>query len=305
MTYPACPGSSGRHRNADGYTGRMTAAVLLQYLLPHRALSRVVYWATRWTFAPWKNFLIGRIVRRYKVDMGEAAQPDPFAYPQFNAFFTRKLRPDARRADADPSALVSPADGRISQAGRIVDGRIFQAKGQDYSAAELLGDEAAAAPYRDGRFVTIYLSPRDYHRVHMPLGGTLRETVHVPGRIFSVAPFAVEAIPRLFARNERLVCHFDSPHGPFAVVMVGAVLVSSVSTVWDGLVIPPYASSIRRKSFAGQDITLARFAEMARFNMGSTAIVLLPAGMIELDELKPQQTVKLGQRLGTRPVLPH
>lgn len=282
----------------------MTFAVLLQYLLPHRALSRVVYWATRWTFVPWKNFLIGQIVRRYKVDMSEAAQPDPFAYPQFNAFFTRELRPDARLADPDPSSLISPADGRISQAGRIVDGRIFQAKGQDYSAAELLGDEAAAAPYRDGRFVTIYLSPRDYHRVHMPLGGTLKETVHVPGRIFSVAPFAVEAIPRLFARNERLVCHFDSPHGPFVVVMVGAVLVSSVSTVWDGLVIPPYASSIRRKSFAGQNITLARFAEMARFNMGSTAIVLLPAGMIELDELTPQQTVKLGQRLGTRPVLP-
>jgi phosphatidylserine decarboxylase len=280
----------------------MTFAVLLQYLLPHRALSRVVYWATRWTWRPWKNFLIGQIVRRYKVDMTEAAQSDPFAYQHFNAFFTRKLKPNARREDADPTALVSPADGRISQAGRIVEGRIFQAKGQDYTAAELLGDADAAAPYRNGDFVTIYLSPRDYHRVHMPLGGTLRETVHVPGRIFSVAPFAVEAIPRLFARNERLVCHFDSPHGPFVAVMVGAVLVSSVATVWDGLVIPPYASAIRRKSFAGQGITLARFAEMARFNMGSTVILLLPPGMIELDELKPQQTVKLGQRLGRRPL---
>jgi len=174
----------------------MTFKVLLQYLLPHRALSRVVYWATRWTFAPWKNFLIGQIVRRYQVDMAQAAQPDPFAYQHFNAFFTRKLRPDARRADADPQALLSPADGRISQSGRIVEGRIFQAKGQEYTAAELLGDEAAAAPYRNGRFATIYLSPRDYHRVHMPLAGTLKETVHVPGRIFSVAPFAVEAIPR-------------------------------------------------------------------------------------------------------------
>jgi phosphatidylserine decarboxylase len=280
----------------------MTFAVLLQYLLPHRALSRLVYWATRWTWRPWKNFLIGQIVRRYKVDMGEAAQPDPFAYQHFNAFFTRKLKPNARREDADPTALISPADGRISQAGRIVDGRIFQAKGQSYTAAELLGDDAAAEPYRDGDFITIYLSPRDYHRVHMPLGGTLRETVHVPGRIFSVAPFAVEAIPRLFARNERLVCHFDSPHGPFVAVMVGAVLVSSVATVWDGLVIPPYAAQIRRKSFAGEAITLARFAEMARFNMGSTVIVLLPRGLIELDDLKPQQTVKLGQRLGRRPL---
>jgi phosphatidylserine decarboxylase len=280
----------------------MTFAVLLQYLLPHRALSRLVYWATRWTWRPWKNFLIGQIVTRYKVDMAEAAQPDAFAYQHFNAFFTRKLRPHARQEDADPTALISPADGRVSQAGAIVDGRIFQAKGQEYTAAELLGDEAAAEPYRNGDFVTIYLSPRDYHRVHMPLGGTLRETVHVPGRIFSVSPFAVEAIPRLFARNERLVCHFDSPHGPFVAVMVGAVLVSSVATVWDGLVIPPYASAIRRKWFGGQGITLARFAEMARFNMGSTVILLLPPGMIKLDDLKSQQTVRLGQRLGRRPL---
>jgi phosphatidylserine decarboxylase len=276
----------------------MKPKVILQYLLPHRALSRVVYWATRWTFAPWKNWLIGTIVRRYQVNMAEAAQPDPLAYQHFNAFFTRKLRADARRADNDPAALLSPADGKISQAGAIVDGRIFQAKGQGYSAAELLGDEAAAAPYRNGRFVTVYLSPRDYHRVHMPLRGTLKETVHVPGRIFSVAPFAVEAIPRLFARNERLVCHFEGEHGPFAVVMVGAVLVSSVATVWDGLVIPPYAPAIRRKSFAGQDITLERFTEMARFNMGSTVILLLPEGMAELDALQPQQAVLVGQRLG-------
>jgi phosphatidylserine decarboxylase len=276
----------------------MTFKVFLQYILPHRALSRVVYWATRWTFAPWKNFLIGKIVRSYQVDMTEAVQQDPFAYPHFNAFFTRKLRPDARQADAAPGALISPADGRISQAGSIVDGRIFQAKGHDYSTAELLGDEASAAPYRNGRFVTIYLSPRDYHRVHMPLRGALKETVHIPGRIFSVAPFAVNAIPRLFARNERLVCHFDGAHGPFAVVMVGAILVSSVATVWDGLVIPPYVPSIRRKSFAGQNITLDRFAEMARFNMGSTVIVLLPEATVELDALTPQQAIKVGQRLG-------
>ena len=276
----------------------MTFNVLLQYMLPHRALSRVVYWATRWTFAPWKNFLIGQIVRRYQVNMAEAAQHDALAYQHFNAFFTRKLRADARRADDDAAAFISPADGRISQSGAIIDGRIFQAKGQDYSAAELLADETAAAPYRNGSFVTVYLSPRDYHRVHMPLKGTLRETVHVPGRIFSVAPFAVAAIPRLFARNERLVCHFDGEHGPFVVVMVGAILVSSVATVWDGLVIPPYASSIGRKSFAGQNITLERFAEMARFNMGSTVIVLLPDGKVELDALQPQQAVQVGQRLG-------
>ena len=277
----------------------MTFKVFLQYVLPHRFLSRLVYWATRWTFAPWKNWLIATIVRNYDVDMAEAAQSDPLAYQHFNAFFKRKLKPGARQADADPATLLSPADGRISQAGRIVDGRIFQAKGQDYTAAELLGgDEAAAAPYRNGSFVTVYLSPRDYHRVHMPMKGTLRETVHVPGRIFSVAPFAVEAIPRLFARNERLVCHFDGERGPFVVVMVGAILVSSVATVWDGLVIPPYASSIRRKSFAGQDITLERFAEMARFNMGSTVIVLLPPGSATVDPLPPQQHGRVGQRIG-------
>jgi phosphatidylserine decarboxylase len=285
----------------------MTFNLFLQYILPHRALSRVVYWATRWTFAPWKNFLIGQIVRRYQVNMGEAARPDPRVYPSFNAFFTRSLRDDARTADPDPAAVISPADGRISQAGAIVEGRIILAKGRDYTVGELLADDAAAKPYRNGRFVTVYLSPRDYHRVHMPLTGTLTETVHVPGRIFSVAPFAVEGIPRLFARNERLVCHFEGEHGPFALVMVGAILVSSVSTVWDGLVIPPYAASVKRKSFAGQGITLQRFAEMGRFNMGSTVIVLLPEGVAELEPLVPQQVVKLGERLGvcvagTKPV---
>ncbi len=279
----------------------MTFNVFLQYILPHRALSRMVYRATRWTFAPWKNWLISTIVRNYKVDMTEAVQPDPLAYQHFNAFFTRKLRPDVRRADSNPDALLSPADGKISQSGAIVDARIFQAKGQSYTTTELLGgDETAATPYRSGRFVTVYLSPRDYHRVHMPLKGTLKETVHVPGRIFSVAPFAVEAIPRLFARNERLVCHFDGEHGPFVVVMVGAILVSSVATVWDGLVIPPYASSIRHKSFEGQNITLERFAEMARFNMGSTVIVLLPESTTILDALEPQQVVRVGQRIGQR-----
>ncbi len=277
----------------------MNFKVSLQYILPHRALSRVVYWATRWTFTPWKNWLIRTIVRHFQVNMAEAAQPDALAYPHFNAFFTRKLRADVRHPDPDPATLLCPADGRVSQAGSIVDGRIFQAKGQEYTTLELLGgDEAATAPYRNGSFVTVYLSPRDYHRVHMPLKGTLRETVHVPGRIFSVAPFTVQAIPRLFARNERLVCHFDGEHGPFVVVMVGAMLVSSVGTVWDGLVIPPYAASIRRKSFAGLGITLERFAEMARFNMGSTVIVLLPAGSTTLDALQPQQAVQVGQRIG-------
>jgi phosphatidylserine decarboxylase len=255
----------------------MGPALLLQYLLPHHALSRLVYWATRWTFPPWKDFLISTIIQKYKVDMAQALQPDPRAYVSFNAFFTRALKADARVAASDPNAVLSPADGTVSQLGRIEDRRIFQAKGFDFSVAELLGDAAVASAYANGSFATIYLSPRDYHRVHMPLAGTLRETVHVPGRLFSVAPFTVEAVPRLFARNERLVCHFDSERGPFAVVMVGAMLVSSVETVWSGLEIPPYASATTRKDWRDKALRLERFAEMGRFNMGSTVIVLLPA----------------------------
>ncbi|HMM68542.1 MAG TPA: archaetidylserine decarboxylase [Dokdonella sp.] len=262
-------------------------------------LSRIVFHATRWTWTPWKDFLIRLVTRRYHVDMGEAAEPDITAYAHFNAFFTRALKPGVRPLAADPQALLCPADGRISQAGPIHEGRIFQAKGQAFTAAELLGEESAAAPYRDGRFVTVYLSPRDYHRVHMPLTGRLLSTLHVPGRLFSVAPLAVQSIPRLFARNERLVCHFEGEHGPFAVVLVGALLVSSVSTVWGDLEIPPYASSIRTQDYRAGDIRLQRGAELGRFNMGSTVIVLLPQdGSILSASLRPEQAVQVGQAIG-------
>jgi len=276
----------------------MRLSVLAQYVLPHRALSRIVYRATRWTWRPWKNFLIGRVVRAYRVDMSQAEQPDPRSYPSFNAFFTRALVPGARPLPVDENAIACPADGRISQLGRIADGRIFQAKGQDFSVAELLGDEAAAAPYANGRFITVYLSPRDYHRVHAPLAGSLRETLHIPGRLFSVAPFAVEAVPRLFARNERLVCHFDGTRGPFAVVMVGAMLVSGIETVWSGVEIPPYASTIERKIWRDRNIRLARGAELGRFNMGSTVIVLLPDPAPTWHAaLRAQAPVRMGQAL--------
>ncbi|MCQ4167140.1 archaetidylserine decarboxylase [Tahibacter harae] len=278
----------------------MKPAIALQYALPHRLLSRLVYWATRWTWKPWKNFLIGQIVRRFNVDLSEAQTPDLAAFEHFNAFFTRLLKPGARSADPAADALLCPADGKVSQAGPIRAGRILQAKGQDYTVAELLASEADAAVYADGSFVTVYLSPRDYHRAHMPLSGTLVSTVHVPGRLFSVAPAPVAAIPRLFARNERLVCHFEGEHGPFVVVMVGAMLVSSVSTVWSGLEIPPYASRVTRREWRDQNIRLERFAEMARFNMGSTVIVLLPPGVGQIAaELAAEQAVKVGQRIGT------
>ncbi|MBN8887771.1 MAG: phosphatidylserine decarboxylase [Rudaea sp.] len=276
----------------------MTPSLLLQYLLPHRALSRIVYWATRWTLAPWKNFLISTVVKNYAVDMSEAVQPDALAYASFNTFFTRALKPGARNAPSDPHAIACPADGKISQAGPIREGRIFQAKGFDFSVAELLGDEIEAQKYTNGQFVTVYLSPRDYHRVHMPLAGTLRETVHVPGRLFSVAPFTVEAVPRLFARNERLVCHFDGEHGPFAIVMVGAMLVSSVETVWSGLEIPPYASAITHKDWRDKQIRLERFAEMGRFNMGSTVILLLPPAVQMQTFPQPGAAVRVGAALG-------
>lgn len=275
----------------------MSPGILAQYALPHRVLSRLAYYAaqseTRW----WKNLLIRQVLTHFDVNMDEAQQPDPFAYPSFNAFFTRALKPGVRTADADAGALLMPSDGRISQAGRIQAGRIFQAKGRDYSAAELLGDETAAAPFADGSFLNVYLAPRDYHRVHMPWRGTLRETLHVPGRLFSVSPATAAGVPRLFARNERLVCHFDCDFGPMAVVMVGAMLVSGVETVWNGVNIPKYARKPLHRDFRGKNIVLERFAEMARFNYGSTVIVLLPAGAATLvPGLTHQRAVKVGER---------
>ncbi|ATD67206.1 MULTISPECIES: archaetidylserine decarboxylase [Luteimonas] len=279
----------------------MSFVTTLTYVLPHRLLSSL---ARRLAYSQdprTRRWLIDTVVRRFGVDLSEAANPDPASYASFNAFFTRALREGARVPDPDPRALVMPADGHISQCGAIEAGRIFQAKGQSFTVAELLGDEADAAPYLDGSFATVYLSPRDYHRVHMPWTGTLRETVHVPGRLFSVGTAAVGRVPRLFARNERLVCHFDTDFGPMVQVMVGALLVSGVETVWSGEEIPAYGDRIQRKDWRGRGITLQRFEEMARFNYGSTVIVLLPKGVAELEpSLHAESPVRLGQRLAMR-----
>lgn len=279
----------------------MGVVTALTYVLPHRLLSslarRLAYSRNRAI----KQWLIDTVTRKFSVDLSEAAEPDPTAYPTFNAFFTRALKPGARTPDADPNALLMPADGHISQCGDIVNGRIFQAKGHGFTAAQLLGDEAAAAPFADGVFATVYLSPRDYHRVHMPWSGTLRETVHVPGRLFSVGTDAVNSVPGLFARNERLVCHFDTEFGPMCLVMVGALLVSGVETVWSGVEIPAYGDRIQRKDYRDKGIALERFAEMARFNYGSTVIALWPKGVAALSpELKAEQPVRMGQRLALR-----
>ena len=281
----------------------MSFTTYLTYVLPHRLLSSV---ARKLAYSPSpriKQWLIDTVTRKFGVDLGEAAQPDARSYPTFNAFFTRALKPGARVADPNPRALLMPADGRISQCGTIAAngadaGRIFQAKGQSFSAAELLGDEDAAEAFAGGLFATVYLSPKDYHRVHMPWAGTLRETVHVPGRLFSVGTEAVRDVPGLFARNERLVCHFDTDFGPMASVMVGALLVSGVETVWSGVEIPDYADEVVRRDWRGQGIVLERFAEMARFNYGSTVIVLLPPGAATLSpELAAETPVRLGQTL--------
>lgn len=278
----------------------MSLLTSLTHVLPHRFLSSLARRLAYSTSPGTKQWLIDTVTKKFNVDLSEAAEADPRAYPSFNAFFTRALKPDARVADPDPRALLMPADGHISQCGAIEDGRIFQAKGQSFTAAELLGDAAAAEPFHNGLFATVYLSPRDYHRVHMPWTGTLRETVHVPGRLFSVGTDAVANVPRLFARNERLVCHFDTDFGPMVSVMVGALLVSGVETVWSGEEIPAYGTAITRKDYRGKGITLERFAEMARFNYGSTVIVLLPPGVATLaPDLRAEAPVRLGQRLAT------
>ncbi len=284
----------------------MSLLTTLTYVLPHRLLSSLARSLAYSDSASVSRWLIDTVTRKFGVDLSEAAESDPRAYPTFNTFFTRALKPGARSVDPDSAALLMPADGRISQCGDIVplgngDGRIFQAKGQSFTAAELLGNTAAAVPFADGVFATVYLSPRDYHRVHMPWTGTLRETVHVPGRLFSVGPDAVRNVPRLFARNERLVCHFDTDFGPLAMVMVGALLVSGVETVWSGIEIPAYGDRITTKDYRGQGITLERFSEMARFNYGSTVIVLLPKGVATLNAtLSAETAVRLGQRLAMR-----
>lgn len=288
----------------------MSLLTRLTYILPHRALSSLVRRLAYSTKPKTSRWLIDKVTRKFGVDLSEAAESDPRAYASFNAFFTRALKPGVRVPDPDSRVLLMPADGRVSECGHIgrADegvlhedaGHVFQAKGHGFTTAELLADEIAARAFDGGLYATVYLSPKDYHRVHMPWTGTLRETVHVPGRLFSVGPDAVGTVSRLFARNERLVCHFDTDFGPMAMVMVGALLVSGVETVWSGIEIPPYGGPITVKDFRGANITVERFAEMARFNYGSTVIVLLPKGVAELAAgLSAESPVRLGERLAT------
>lgn len=275
-----------------------------QYLMPGHLLSRLMQGLTRIRWAAFREPFTDWFVDRFQINMEEAQEPDPHAYEHFNAFFTRALKPGARPLVDGPYDIACPVDGTVSQAGRIEDGRLFQAKGHDFSLEQLLGgSEQRAAPFQDGSFATLYLSPRDYHRIHMPLDGALREMVHIPGRLYSVSPATVRGVPGLFARNERVVTLFDTAAGPMAMVLVGAVFVGSIETAWHGVVTPPAGRVMRRWRYDSEEhpIRLARGEEMGRFNMGSTVIVLFgPQALDWTEAIKPKASIHMGQRLGTR-----
>lgn len=277
------------------------AFIIMQYLLPQHLLSRLVGKLAE-TELPWlKDVLISRFIKQYRVDMSEAADSDAQNYANFNAFFTRALKDGARPICEGENAIACPADGAISQIGAITGGRIFQAKGQDYSLLTLLGgDREAAALFNEGSFATIYLSPRDYHRVHMPLTGTLQTMTYIPGALFSVNTTTAENVQGLFARNERAVCLFDTDAGPMAVILVGAMIVAGIETVWDGQVAPP-PKGIKTTDYrqGAREITLQKGEEMGRFKLGSTAIVLFAKDRSAwLDNFEAATPTRLGETLG-------
>lgn len=274
--------------------------VLPQYALPHHALSGLMSKLTHCENTAWKNAFIKLIIRLYGVNMDEAKYQNIDDYPSFNHFFTRELKNGVRPLATAANAIACPADGAVSQAGPIEGGKIFQAKGHSYTALELLGgDTERAKAFENGSFATIYLSPKDYHRLHMPLTGRLREMVHIPGRLFSVNNTTVSAVPNLFARNERVACIFDTEAGPMALVLVGAIFVSSVETVWHGVVTPPTISETRNWQYQADAPVLEKGAEMGRFNMGSTIIVLFGKDQTAwLDDFVANKPVKLGEQIG-------
>ncbi len=268
------------------------------YILPHHAISWCIYKIARIRWRPFKNLAINLYTKLHAVNIEEAEITDKYSYESLNAFFTRALKPEFRPLDDDHENWICPVDGTVSQAGGIDNGRIFQAKGRDYTLLELLGgDETLAAPFINGKFATLYLSPRDYHRIHMPVDAVLQNMTYIPGRLFSVAAYTVRAIPRLFARNERIVCSFETKHGPMVMVLVGAINVSATETVWHGLV-TSCGGRIKTFDYADGQIKLKRGDEMGRFNLGSTVILITPPDF-ELDEnLTAGSAVYLGRRIG-------
>ncbi len=271
--------------------------VALQYLLPKQALTALAGRVARARGGAATTAAIRWFIGRYGVNMAEAAEPDPARYATFNDFFTRALKPGARAfAAAD---LLCPVDGAISQFGPVRDGRIFQAKGHDYSATALVGGDAAlAARFADGHFATLYLSPKDYHRIHMPCGGRLLRMVHVPGDLFSVNPATAQGVPGLFARNERVVCVFENERGPWVLVLVGATIVGSMATVWHGVVNPPRPGRLREWRYEEKRIELARGDEMGRFLLGSTVVLLFPPGPLAFNPAwAPGGAIRMGEAM--------
>jgi phosphatidylserine decarboxylase len=278
-------------------------AVLPQYLLPKQALTRFAGRVAGAHGGGLTTALIRWFIGRYGVNMAEAADPDPAAYPSFNEFFTRALKPGARPlAEVGPGGLLCPVDGAISQFGAVRDGRIFQAKGHDYTATALVGGDAAlAAHFHGGHFATLYLSPKDYHRIHMPCAGRLLRMIHVPGELFSVNPTTARGVPGLFARNERVVCVFDGEHGPWVNVLVGATIVGSMATVWHGVVNPPRPGTVREWTYIDRDIQLPAGAEMGRFLLGSTVVMLFPPGPLQWNPAwAPGAPIRMGQAMARR-----
>ena len=275
-------------------------AVLLQYLLPKQALTIFAGKVASANGGAATARLIRWFVGRYKVNMAEAANPDIRSYTTFNDFFTRALRGDAR--PLAQAGFICPVDGAISQFGAIEKDRLFQAKGHTYSTTALVGGERElAAQFQDGSFATLYLSPRDYHRIHMPCDGRLTRMIYVPGDLFSVNPVTARGVPGLFARNERVVCVFDSVHGPFVLVLVGATIVGSMATVWHGVVNPPRSRNVRIWEYDRQNVALAKGDEMGRFLLGSTVVMLFPKKTLQFNpHWAPEQEVRMGEMMGSK-----
>ncbi len=276
--------------------------VVLQHALPKRGLTTIAGRVAGARGGAMTTRLIRWFVRRYGVDMNEAENPDITSYTSFNHFFTRPLKPGLR--PLAPADFVSPVDGAISQFGAIDDQHILQAKGHRFTTTELLGgDRTLAARFRHGSFANLYLSPKDYHRLHMPCDGRLTRMIHVPGALFSVNPVTARGVPNLFARNERVVCLFGSPeHGPFAMVLVGATIVGSMATVWHGVVNPVRTGNTAQWTYAEREIVLAKGEEMGRFLLGSTIVMLFGPGTIAFNpDWAPERPVRLGESMGNRP----
>ena len=275
--------------------------VLSQYITPQLGVSNLAGRLADNDRSPaLKNRVIKWFIGRYGVDMSEAAEPNPEAYATFNDFFTRELKPGIRPLADGEKTLVSPVDGAISQLGQVTGDRVFQAKGQSFSLSELLGgEEATTAPFADGEFSTIYLSPKDYHRIHMPMAGTLRQMIHVPGKLFSVNPVTAENVPNLFARNERVVCIFDTASGPMALVLVGAMIVGSVETRWAGVVVPGSRQVTSTLYEGEQAISFDKGEEMGQFRLGSTVIMVMPKGSVSWNSNQVAgKTVRMGEAFG-------